>query len=129
MTIPQDLNTVWEWFPFYSSANENEDAVTDGKATNYYLWWIALIVIYVLYYLMMVVGKPKVMCSGNRLKEAVIEYCPILFECYWPTVWAFNNHLMTIVRAKCQRIPDIQYDRCSVLTKCIAYVTVAMEST
>ena len=123
MTISQDWNTAWEWF--YSNADENEDPVTeavaDGKATNYYLWWIGLIVIYVLYYLMMVVGKPKVICSGNRLKEAIIEYCPILFECYWPTVWAFNNHVMTIVRAKCQRCPVIQYDRCSILINASHY--------
>ena len=60
---------------------------------------------------MMVVAKPKVICSGKRLKEAIVEYCPIFFECYWPTVWAFNNHLMTIIRARWQRFPEIQYER------------------
>ena len=115
MTIPES-DTTWSWLPFYSGTDEDDagsdDAsLTDGKAANYGLWWIGLLVIYITYYLMMVVAKPKVICSGKRLKEAIVEYCPILFECYWPTVWAFNNHLMTIIRARWQRSPEIQYER------------------
>ena len=115
MTIPQESDSSWSWLPFYSCTEEGTDAndvaLTDGKAANYGLWWIGLILIYISYYLMMVVAKPKVVCSGKRLKEAIVECCPIFFECYWPTVWAFNNHLMTIIRARWQRFPEIQYER------------------
>ena len=111
MTIPESDTTCWSWLPFYSGTDEDDASLTDGKAANYGLWWIGLLVIYITYYLMMVVAKPKVICSGKRLKEAIVEYCPILFECYWPTVWAFNNHLMTIIRARWQRSPEIQYER------------------
>jgi len=111
MTIPQESETTWSWFLFYSGTDEEEPALTDRKATNYGLWWIALIVGYIFYYLMMVVAKPKVICSGKRLKEAIVEHCPIFFECYWPPVWAFNNHLMTILRARFQRSPEVKYKR------------------
>ena len=111
MTIPQESEAAWFWPLFYWDADEKDNALTDGKAANYGLWWIGLIVIYILYYLMIVVAKPKVICSGKRLKEAIVEYCPIFFEYYWPTVWAFNNHLITLITAKCQHAPHIEYRR------------------
>ena len=78
-------------------------------------WWFAwcsgLSAIYLVYYLTAVVARPTVVCSGKRLRAAVVEHCPIFFELYWPSVWACNNHLMTIIRSKLQQSPRIQYKR------------------
>lgn len=113
MTIPQDSESTWLW-PLYSShgTNENDATLANGKSANYGLWWIVLIVGYLIYYLMIVVAKPKVICGGKRLKDAIVEHCPIFFECYWPSPWAFNSHLMTILRARWQRCPEVHYERC-----------------
>ena len=117
MTIPaQETETVWSWLPFYpAGAEENDtalaDGIRDGNTANYGLWWIGLIVIYIIYYLMIVVAKPKVICNGKKLKEAIVEHCPIFFECYWPPVWLFNNHLMTVLRARLQCYPEVDYER------------------
>lgn len=78
-------------------------------------WWFAwcsgLSTIYITYYLTMAVRKPKVICRDEKLRETMAERCPIFFESYWPPIWAFNKHLMTILRAKFQYSPQIEYKR------------------
>ena len=112
MTIPES-ETGWPWELLYWTTGNEDTDLTDEKAAAYGLWWIGLITIYIIYYLMMVVAKPKVVCSGKRLNAAIVEHCPIFFECYWPPMWAFNNHLMTIIRARLQGFPEIPYERCA----------------
>ena len=76
-----------------------------------FVWWSGLPAVYVIYYLTAVVRKPKVICGDKRLRKAIREHCPIFFEPYWPPLWAFNNHVMTILRAKLQRNPTTHYKR------------------
>lgn len=115
----QDSVFSWPWsaYCFTSSLSDGsvdeivEDQVEDGKGVNYWLCWIGLVIVYFTYYLTMVVAKPKVICSGKTLKEIIVEHCPIFYECYWPIVWAFNSHIMTVIRARIQYSPVVKYKR------------------
>ena len=69
-----------------------------------------ILLAYLTYYLGWVAGKPKVIGSG-QLKEKLLRACPILSECYWPTIWGFQCHVSTVVRFLLQKDPDIQYKR------------------
>ena len=111
MTIPQEPESTWLWELLNFATYDEDTALTDEKAATYGLWWIGLIIIYIIYYLMIVVAKPKVVCSGKKLKAAIADHCPIFFECYWPPLWAFNNHIMTILRARFQSFPKTPYER------------------
>ena len=105
-----DSALAWSWPQFYFS-DSPDDSLKDGKGANYWLWWIGIGIAYITYYLTMVVAKPKVICSGKALKEIIVEHCPIFYECYWPVVWAFNSHIMTVIRARIQYSPKVEYQR------------------
>jgi len=98
----------WQHFNFIDSPG---DSLKDGKCASYWLWWMGIGIAYITYYLTMVVAKPKVICSGKALKEIIAEHCPIFYECYWPVVWAFNSHFMTVIRSRIQYNPKIEYQR------------------
>ena len=67
--------------------------------------------LFTLYYLLRVVNMPRVIGGGTKLRKHILSYCPILSQYYYPTPWAFNRHLSTIVRALLQRCPQVSYDR------------------
>lgn len=71
---------------------------------------LACLLLYVCYYLGWVAGKPRVVGTG-KLRDKLLKNCPILSQCYWPTIWAFNRHLSTGVRFFLQRPPKIHYRR------------------
>ena len=73
---------------------------------------VALLSAFVVYYLLAVVKKPKVAGGNGRLRELYQQHCPSLWESYWPTFWALNAHVSSIVRAFIQRPPPfISYER------------------
>jgi len=106
-----DSALVWPWLQINFSCYPPDDSLEGGKCANYWLWWIGIGILYIAYYLTMVVAKPKVICSGKMLKEIIAEHCPIFYECYWPVVWAFNSHFMTVIRSRIQYSPKIEYQR------------------
>lgn len=65
---------------------------------------------YLSYYLGWVAGKPRVVGTGE-LKQRLLRDCPILSECYWPTIWGFQCHISTVTRFLLQKTLDIQYRR------------------
>lgn len=71
-----------------------------------------LLLAYIAYYFGWVAGRPQVVGAGV-LKETLIKKCPILSECYWPTFWAYQCHLSTIMRFLLQKNPSITYRRCT----------------
>ena len=48
---------------------------------------------------------------SSKLAAVLRRDCPILSESYWPTPWAFNCHLATILRSSLQRDAPVQYKR------------------
>ena len=67
--------------------------------------------LYFLYYLLFTVNKPRVAGARGKFHSMLMESCPTLSAYYWPTFWAFNCHLNTIVRFVLQRPPSITYRR------------------
>ena len=48
---------------------------------------------------------------SSKLAALLKRDCPILHESYWPTPWAFNSHLATILRSSLQWNAPVQYKR------------------
>ncbi|KAL5493886.1 hypothetical protein EMCRGX_G015121 [Ephydatia muelleri] len=63
----------------------------------------ALFAVYTCHYLLCVVRPPKVVCSDPAKVKWLEENCPVFFQSYWPTAWAPQAHMQTIVRAVVQR--------------------------
>ena len=66
---------------------------------------VGLLVLYAIYYYVFVVGPPRVVCCDAGKLRALRTHCPALFESYWPTVWAPQAHVQTILRVLTQRPP------------------------
>ncbi|KAL5493878.1 hypothetical protein EMCRGX_G015112 [Ephydatia muelleri] len=62
----------------------------------------ALLVVYTCHYLLCVVRPPKVVCSDPAKVKWLEEHCPVFFQSYWPTAWAPQAHMQTILRAVVQ---------------------------
>ena len=67
--------------------------------------------LYLLYYLVFVVNKPRLYGGGAKLKPHLLAHCPTLQKYYWPTVWALNCHVNTLSRFVLQKDIDIRYSR------------------
>lgn len=65
----------------------------------------ALLVCYVLYYRKYVAAAPEVICSSQARKRELEEHCPVLFQTFYPTMWAPLAHMQTIGRAILQTYP------------------------
>ena len=73
---------------------------------------VALLALYLLYYITNVVNKPRLFGGEAKLKPHLLACCPTLSQYYWPTIWAFNCHCTTLLRFILQRDIDIiQYHR------------------
>lgn len=114
----ESLEDVWsaaqEGMGYLYSAASLDDMslpLTDYSGQRLCLVALSCILLaYFIYYLGWVAGKPKVVGSG-LLKEKIMKHCPILSECYWPTIWGFQCHLSTVMRFLLQKPPEIQYRR------------------
>ena len=83
---------------------------------GYHPSWILVLVlvtvaVYVAWYYLLVVNKPKVVGGGTSLREHILTHCPILSQYYYPTFWASNYHFTTIGRATLQKCPGVTYSR------------------
>ena len=73
-----------------------------------------LIVAYIIFYSGWVAAKPKVYGGGvkkKQLREMLLKHCPILSQTYWPTFWAFQCHLTTVLRFILQKDLKTNYIR------------------
>ena len=66
---------------------------------------IGLLCLYAIYYYVFCVGRPRVVCSDRRTLRALRRHCPALFEPYWPTAWAPQAHMQTVLREAIQGSP------------------------
>jgi abhydrolase domain-containing protein 1/3 len=81
-------------------------------------FWIQLAIglacfgLYSLYYLLVVVRKPKIYSHpSSYLADAIKDECPIFTEHYWPPPWAFGCHFTTVLRSAVQNSVPVQYRR------------------
>lgn len=65
--------------------------------------------LYAVYYLWVVVKKPRIACKDKFLQKLIGRHCPIAREYYWPTWWCFQSHVMTLLRALIQSRPQVNY--------------------
>lgn len=70
-----------------------------------WLIWSVLLFCYVIYYRKYAVGYPKLVCCDTGRKRALQEHCPILFQRYFPPMWAIQAHVQTVGRALLQTHP------------------------
>ena len=79
----------------------------------------ALFAVYTCHYLLCVVRPPKVVCSDPAKVKWLEENCPVFFQSYWPTAWAPQAHMQTIVRAVVQRYHALKLYRRRSGLKCV----------
>ena len=72
---------------------------------------VLCLVLYLFYYIFFVVNKPKVVGGGCRFMKHLLAHCPSLNKYYWPTFWAFQHHLTTVLRVFLQKSPPVRYNR------------------
>ncbi|XP_071494913.1 protein ABHD1-like [Diadema antillarum] len=60
---------------------------------------VGLGAIYTAYYLRYVVQKPVLACGNPKLKSFLTTHLPLLSHSYWPTFWAFDTHLQTVIHS------------------------------
>ena len=72
---------------------------------------LASLVFYLVYYREKVVAKPRVVCSDPDKLKVLRRECPALLEEFWPTVWAPQAHMQTIIRVAIQTFPKSERRR------------------
>ena len=65
----------------------------------------AVFLLYLLYYRLAIVARPIVVCSDPDRLAALRTHCPVFFEEFWPTVWAAQAHMQSVIRAAIQFFP------------------------
>jgi abhydrolase domain-containing protein 1/3 len=87
------------------------DRLAENRGTGLLAAVLVCSSLYLLYYLVFVVNKPRLYGGGARLMPHLLAHCPSLQQCYWPTLWALNCHVNTLARFVLQKDIDIQYHR------------------
>lgn len=62
-------------------------------------------VMYVSYYRKYVVGPPELVCCDPERKRALEKHCPVLFQPFFPTIWATQAYMQTVGRTLLQTYP------------------------
>lgn len=70
-----------------------------------------ILVAYYIYYWLCVVSVPRVVCADERRLKALREHCPAFFEEFWPTIWAPQAHMQTVIRVAIQTFPKSKRKR------------------
>lgn len=113
-----DTNKGWSLFcrDISFRAFHCHDLVMDSVA--YWLPRVALTVcvvgllcVYVIYYLVFNVVRPRVVCRDSHKLRALQTHIPALFKPYWPTAWALSGHVSSIVRLVSQTSPRLHQPR------------------
>lgn len=104
-TLTTIMEIISEWSGFFSGC-VNFTTVLCTLVAAFYL----------IFYFGWVAGKPKVFGGDAKknqlnLKELLLKHCPILSQTYWPTFWAFQCHLTTILRFILQKDLKMRYKR------------------
>ena len=60
---------------------------------------------YYVYYRLYVVSVPRVVCADEKRLAALKKHCPAFFEEFWPTFWAPQAHMQSIIRVAIQTFP------------------------
>ena len=70
-----------------------------------------LLTIYYVYYRTYVVSVPRVVCADEKRLAALKKHCPVFFEEFWPTFWAPQAHMQTVIRVVIQTFPKSKRER------------------
>jgi predicted alpha/beta-fold hydrolase len=83
--------------------------------------WLSLVMIpaaititgcYTVYYLVTKVKRPLLYHGKGKFTNHLLEKSSILHQYYWPPWWAFNCHVITLMRVLLQtKLPNVKYKR------------------
>ena len=79
--------------------------------TLFLLSLITFLIAYYFYYRIYVVSVPKVICADETRLKALKKHCPVFFEEFWPTIWAPQAHMQTVIRVAIQTFPKSERKR------------------
>ena len=79
--------------------------------TLFLLSLITILIAYYFYYRIYVVSVPKVICADETRLKALKKHCPVFFEEFWPTIWAPQAHMQTVIRVAIQTFPKSERKR------------------
>ncbi|OXB58414.1 hypothetical protein ASZ78_007782 [Callipepla squamata] len=71
-------------------------------------------VAYACYYLSSIAKKPQLVASNERFCRFLEEYCPVVTETYYPTIWCWEGRVQTLLRPFITSRPQVQYRKCVV---------------
>ncbi|KAM6283210.1 phospholipase ABHD3 isoform 3-T3 [Porphyrio hochstetteri] len=54
-------------------------------------------------------SKPQLVASNNRFCRFLEEYCPVVTETYYPTIWCWEGRVQTLLRPFITSRPQVQY--------------------
>ncbi|XP_040403768.1 phospholipase ABHD3 isoform X2 [Cygnus olor] len=66
-------------------------------------------VAYACYYLSSIAKKPQLVASNKRFCRFLKEYCPVVTETYYPTIWCWEGRVQTLLRPFITSRPQVQY--------------------
>ncbi|XP_039586011.1 phospholipase ABHD3 isoform X2 [Passer montanus] len=66
-------------------------------------------VAYACYYLNSIAKKPQLVASNDRFCRFLEEYCPVVTETYYPTIWCWEGRVQTLLRPFITSRPQVQY--------------------
>ncbi|POI23712.1 hypothetical protein CIB84_012540 [Bambusicola thoracicus] len=53
--------------------------------------------------------KPQLVSSNERFCRFLEEYCPVVTETYYPTIWCWEGRVQTLLRPFITSRPQVQY--------------------
>jgi len=78
---------------------------------------LSILSLAVIYYLLVVAKKPKLIYQTTPLNQAIVRATPALSKRYFPTPWLFNTHLQLIVLGFMKGFAkSLAYDQQDILT-------------
>nr|XP_056710365.1 phospholipase ABHD3 [Euleptes europaea] len=66
-------------------------------------------VAYACYYLSSIAKKPELVTGSKSFHHFLQDYCPVVTETYYPTVWCWEGRVQTLLRPLITSRPYVQY--------------------
>ncbi|XP_010572617.1 PREDICTED: abhydrolase domain-containing protein 3 isoform X2 [Haliaeetus leucocephalus] len=66
-------------------------------------------VAYACYYLSSIAKKPQLVASNDHFCRFLEEYCPVVTETYYPTIWCWEGRVQTLLRPFITSRPQVRY--------------------
>ncbi|NXD64413.1 ABHD3 Phospholipase, partial [Eolophus roseicapillus] len=66
-------------------------------------------VAYACYYLSSIAKKPQLVATNDSFCRFLEEYCPVVTETYYPTIWCWEGRMQTLLRPFITSRPLVQY--------------------